>query len=88
MQNNTMCMLQSNEDINIETTEPGPGSEIQVPESRSNTDIQIDFYHPTDMPYYRTYFSNSDHTTTGTILPIAPEDQRNTVERILIWSKK
>ena len=95
MQNNTMCMLQSNVDINIETTEPapeneiqvpesettepGPGTEIQVPESRSTTNIQIDFYHPIDVPHYRTYFRNSDYTNRETILPIAPEDQRDTV---------
>ena len=64
----------------FETTEPGPGTEIQVLESRSTIDIQIDFYHPTDIPHYRTYFSNSDYTDTVSILPITPEDQRDTVE--------
>ena len=32
--NNTMCMLQSIDDINIETAEPEPESKTQIPESQ------------------------------------------------------
>ena len=83
-----MCMLQSIDDINIETaepepasedTEPGPRNEIQSPESENNTDIQIDFYHTEDKPYYRAYYETRVYTDKEEILETVPVNEEDPV---------
>ena len=97
--NNTMCMLQSIDDINIETAEPepesktqipesentetGPRNQIQSPESENNTDIQIDFYHTEDKPYYRAYYETKEYTDILETIPVNDEEDPVMEEHIM-----
>ena len=90
--NNTMCMIQSSDDINIETEEPEPESKTQIPESQDtehgprtqiqglNSNIQIDFYHIDEKPYYRKYFETKEYITDKEALPMFMYDNEESVE--------
>ena len=72
-----------------EYTEHGPRNEIQSPESENNTDIQIDFYHTEDKPYYRAYYETKVYTDREEILePIPVNDEEDPVIEVHIMASE